>query len=122
MDLEQKETFRKFWVTRIFSSTTKMVCISVVLNLKQTQAYLNSRRLFLQHPISEHCNRSFLTTIVYDYKDQTSDKQMQLYLTHPLHAVISNGNLFIQNILRFGSITTIFVAVNSFYLYFFIEV
>lgn len=35
-------------------------------------------RLFSQHPILEDCRTSFLTRIVYDYNEQTSDKQMQL--------------------------------------------
>lgn len=98
----------------VLFSTTKMVCIFAVLNSKQTLAYLHSKRLFSQHPIPKDCNTSFLTRIVYDYKDQMSAKRMQLYLIHALPAVSSSGNLFIQNVLRFHSITTIFVLVSSF--------
>lgn len=87
-----------------------MVRISVVLHLKQIQAYLNSKRLFSQRPIPKDCNTSMWTRIVHDYKDQNSDKLTQSHPTHSLQVVISNVNLFIQNILRFGSITTIFVV------------
>lgn len=53
------------------------------------------------------------------YKDQISDKQMQLYLPHPLQAVIRNDNLFIQNILRLGSFTTIFEVLVLFIFFIF---
>lgn len=46
---------------------------------------------------------------------------MQLYLLHPLQTVIRNGNLFIQNILRLGSFTTIFEVLVLFYLLYFLK-